>query len=168
MAEYYSIKIGDIYLSVDGMSHAAGIGQRCALEVDGVQALQSPFIINRENDMRGNPIITKTRVGQAGREIVINVIGKLPVAVGDQISDLHNDAHENNSVIRLIGDDSDEPDFDLHVMPDKDHFTRDRKTDGFGSYTGVVLRYVAVGSARLTWSPDKLVWGADTLIWNWS
>lgn len=166
MAEFYSIKIGDIYLTKDGNVQAAGIGKRCALEVDGVQALQSPFNINRTNDMHGNPIITKTRVGQAGREIVINVIGKLPVAVGDQISDLHNEAHENDSVIRLIGNDSDEPDFDLFVLPDRDHFTRDRKTDGFGNYTGVILRYVAVGKTRLTWGGDRLVWGSDELVWE--
>jgi hypothetical protein len=165
MAEYYQIKIGSIYLTVDGNIQSAGIGSRCRLSVDGIPQLQSNYLKNRFNDMRGNPIIQKTEVGTTGREIVVTIDGKLPAAVAASIIALHQSSEANDTAIRLTGDDTDTPSFDLFVLPDKDAFTW-KDPDGFGNYVGAILRYVAVGDIFLFWDGDRLLWDGDVLKWS--
>ena len=166
MADYYQIKIGDIYLTVDGNVQSAGIGQRCKLSVDGVDKLQSNYLKNRFNDFRGNPIIQKTEIGTAGREIVVTIDGKLPASVAEDIITLHQASEANDAVIRLIGDEADTPSFDLYVLPDVNAF-QFKTFDGFGFYTGpIVLRYVAVGDIELFWDGDRLLWDGDLLLWS--
>lgn len=165
MAEYYEIQIDDIYLSKDGLEHAAGIGSRCALNVEGVPGLQSNYRKNKFLDFRGNPILLKTNVGTAGREIVITVTGKLPAAVALQIIALHQASELNDTVIRLQGNDADTPDFDHYVLPDVEPFTW-TGFDGFGNYLGAVLRYVTVGDTELFWDTDQLLYDGDELLWS--
>jgi hypothetical protein len=165
MAEYYQIKIDSIWLTKDSLEQVAGIGNRCKLSVEGVDKLQSDYLKNRFNDFRGNPIIQKTLVGKAGREIVITIDGKLPVVTAEALVALHRDSEENETVIRLIGDDTDTPNFDVDVLPDKDSFTW-KDPDGFGNYTGAILRYVTVGDVFLFWDTDRLLWDGDVLLWS--
>lgn len=166
MADYYQIKIGSIYLTVDGNIQPAGIGSRCKLSVDGVDKLQSNYLKNRFNDMRGNPIIQKTEIGDAGREIVVTIEGKLPASVATSIIALHQTSESTDAVIVITGDEADTPSFDLFVLPDRDAFSF-KTFDGFGNYTGpIVLRYVAVGDIELFWDSDRLLWDGDTLLWS--
>jgi hypothetical protein len=165
MADFYQISIGGIYLTKDGNVQAAGIGKRIKLSVDGVDKLQSVYLKNRFNDFRGNPIIQKTNVGSAGREIVITVEGKMPAVVADLLVALHQSSEANDTAFRLTGDDADTPDFDLFVLPDKDAFSF-KEFDGFGNYTGAVLRYVAVGDIFMFWDGDRVLWDGDVLLWS--
>jgi hypothetical protein len=162
MAEFYQIKIGSIWLTKDSLEQAAGIGMRCKLTVDGVDKLQSDYLKNRFNDFRGNPIIQKTQVGKAGREIVITIDGKLPVVTAEALIALHRDSELNDTAFRVIGNDTDTPDFDVFVLPDKDPFIW-KGPDGFGNYTGAVLRYVTIGSTFLFDLGDRLMDLGDLL-----
>jgi hypothetical protein len=165
MADYYRIKIGSIWLTKDGLEQAAGIGKRCAIDVEGIAALQSDYVKNRFNDFRGNPIIQKTNVGKAGKPIVITITGKLPAAVAQSLIALHQTSEANDAAIRLTGNDTDTPDFDVYVLPDVNPFTW-KKPDGFGNYTGAVLQYVTVGDIKLFWDADRLLWDGDRLLWS--
>jgi hypothetical protein len=165
MADYYQVKIDGIWLTRDGLEQAAGIGQRCKLSVEGVPALQSNYVKNRFNDFRGNPIIQKTNVGSAGKPLVITIEGKLPASVAQSLITLHQASELNDTVIHLVGDDTDTPSFDVYVLPDKDPFTW-TGPDGFGNYTRAVLRYVTVGDIFLFWDGDRLLWDGDVLLWS--
>jgi hypothetical protein len=165
MADYYQVSIGGIYLTKDGNVQAAGIGKRCRLTVDGVPALQSKYLKNRFNDFRGNPIIQKTEVGTAGRELVVTIDGILPSAIAAEIITLHQSSEDNDTAIRLTGDDTDTPSFDVYVLPDREQFTW-KGPDGFGNYTGAVLRYVAVGDIFMFWDSDRVLWDGDVLLWS--
>lgn len=169
MAEYYEIQIDDIFLTKDGLEKAAGIGQRCALQVDGVPALQSAYVKTRQNDMRNNPVIQKTEIGTAGSgrglPIVVSIVGKLPVETAEMITALHRSREVTDTVIRLIGTDTDTPDFDVFVLPDVNDFTWGQP-DGFGNYLGAVLRYVTIGNTSLVWGGELIAWDTEQLGWN--
>jgi len=163
MARFYQIKIGSIWLTKDGTEHAVGTG-RSRLDVQGVDKLQSDYVKTRVNDMRGNPIIQKTNVGIAGREIVITVT-KIPVSVAESLIALHRSSEENDTAFQIVGTEGDTPDFDLFVLPDVNAFEF-KEFDGIGNYVNSVLRYVTVGEAYLSWSLDRLTWDGDDLKWT--
>lgn len=169
MAEFYYIKIGSFWLTVDGADYAAAIGKRCELKVDGIPGLRTKYRKATFRDFRGNAIVQKTEVGTAGRPIVINVLGKLPAATARLIEAANEAALDNETVIRLQGTESPaSPDFDHDVLPDGDEAFTWESEDAFGNYKGAVLRYVTAGQTLLTWGGVPLYWPGGTVRLAWS
>ena len=160
-AFHYTIQIDDIYLSRDG----TGATTNAKVLVEGVDRLQSSYTKNIQKDFRNNPIILKTNVGVAGREIVIDIpVIYKPVA--ELLIALHQASEENDTVIRLIGTDATTPDFDLYVLPGEPGYEFKDYSKPSNAYLNSKLRYISVGDISLFWDTERLAWDGDTLLWS--
>lgn len=111
MAEFYSVKIGSVYLTRDGTAS----GRACLLSVSGASDLLQTVSGNVQFAVDGTPIIQTFETGTKGKILEIKV-EVLLTAVWASIVGLINAALSDGTTINLVGT-GDIGNFDVDCFP---------------------------------------------------
>lgn len=109
---FYRIKIGDIYLTRNGLMN----GDACKLKVIGADALLNPFRQTIRKSLNFTPKMKTFNAGTKGIDLTIEVETYVLKAVWEDLIELKNTAVENKETLNIIGT-GDIGNFNVEALP---------------------------------------------------